>query len=103
MRRWYVAIEGKQSSLGRLLQYTTKSARRAWMAIYLKNVRINRERSGLKRTHRWDRFIIGDLEYTSQVTVSYGLKPVCPTKVLDDKSPCWAVVVTILERLVSCS
>lgn len=52
--------------------------------------------------HRWDRLVIRDLENTPQVTVSYGLKPVGPTKVLDDKSPRWAEFVTILERLVSC-
>jgi hypothetical protein len=49
--------------------------------------------------------VIEDLENTPQVTVSYGLKLVGPTKMLDDKSPRWAEVVTILERLpvVSCT
>lgn len=72
------------------------------MAIYWKNVRISRDKIELE-AHWWDRFVIGNLENTSQVAVSYGLKPVRPTKVLDDKSPRWAEFETILERLVACS
>jgi hypothetical protein len=47
--------------------------------------------------HRRDGFVIGDLEHTSQVTVGNALKPVCPTEMLDYKSPRWANVMFILE------
>lgn len=100
-----MAIDGKHSSLGRLLQYTMKSALRAWMAIYLNNVRMIREMtSDLEtRAHGGDRFVLGYLESTPQVSISNGSKPVRPTKVLDDKSPCWAKFVAILKGLLLCS
>jgi hypothetical protein len=56
----------------------------------------------MSNAHRGDRFVMGDLENTLHVLVTNGLKPVCPTKMLDDKTPHWAKVVTILERLLLC-
>ena len=75
------------------------------MAIYLNNVRMIREMiSDLEtRAYGGDRLVLGYLENTPQVSVSNGLKPVSPTKVLDDKSPRWAKFVAILERLSLCS
>jgi hypothetical protein len=43
--------------------------------------------------------VFGDIENTPQVTVSNGLKLACPTEILDYKSPRWAYVVFVLERL----
>jgi len=50
-------------------------------------------------THRRDGVVISKLEGTPQITVSDALKPVCPTEMLENKSPRWANVVLILERL----
>ncbi len=67
------------------------------MAIYLKNLVQAEKLSELysEGAHRRDRFVIGDFEHPPQVTVGNGLKPVCPTEILDHKSPRWAYVLFI--------
>ena len=64
------------------------------MAIYLKNL-VQAEKPSTEGSHRRDRLVIEDFEYPPQVTVGNGLKPVCPTEILDHKSPRWAYVLFI--------
>jgi hypothetical protein len=37
--------------------------------------------------HRGDRFVLGDIKYDPQIMITDGLKPLRPTKMLEDETP----------------